>query len=74
MKITVKYYGSDDQYHLQERTVELEEQATVRDLLQKMQLGDDDVTAVFWNGNSTVYSQVLKQGDVITIMPFVSGG
>lgn len=74
MEITVKYYGSQDRYRLQERKVELAEQATVKDLLQEMQLGPDEVTGIFWNGNSTLYSQVLKQGDVVTIMPFVSGG
>jgi sulfur carrier protein ThiS len=74
MEVTVKYYASHDMYRLQEQTLDLPEKATVKDVLQTMKLGPEEATAVFWNGNSTVYSQPLKQGDVVTIMPFASGG
>jgi sulfur carrier protein ThiS len=74
MEITVKYYAPEDKYHLQERTLALQEKATIRDLLKTIGIGPEEATAIFRNGDSTLYSQVLSPGDVVTIMPFVSGG
>jgi sulfur carrier protein ThiS len=74
MKITVKYHLSRDGCGLQERTVVLQEEATVRDLLEGIGLTPDEATAIFWNGKSALYSQILTQDDVVTILPFVSGG
>jgi sulfur carrier protein ThiS len=52
----------------------LQEATTIRDLLQELSLKPTDATAIFRNGESALYQEVLHQGDTVTVLPFVSGG
>jgi len=76
MEITVKYYPSNpgSGCELNVRKFVVRDAATIQDLLKDLGLSSAEATAIFRNGESALYQQVLHQGDVVTIMPFVSGG
>lgn len=76
MEITVKYYSScaASGCALQERTVVLQQSATLRELIEVLGLKSTEAAAIFRNGKSALYEEPLQQGDMVTLLPFVSGG
>jgi len=74
VEVTVKYYPANAACELHEHTLVLPETATIQDLLKGLGVSPADATAIFRNGKSALYQEVLCQGDVVTVMPFVSGG
>lgn len=76
MEITVKYYPSSAGSVCESNVCKLvlRETATIQDLVQVLGISRAEATAIFRNGEIALYQQVLQQGDVVTIMPFVSGG
>ncbi|MGD1994967.1 MAG: MoaD/ThiS family protein [Anaerolineae bacterium] len=54
--------------------VEIEEEATVRDLLRQLQLPEDQVKIVFANGIVREADHQLEEGDKLGIFPPVGGG
>lgn len=54
--------------------VELPDGATVRDLVQRLQLPEDQVKLVFVNARSAGLDHLLAGGDEVGIFPPVGGG
>lgn len=54
--------------------VELEEGATVEELLKKIGISPSDVIIVLRNGKACQISQVLEEGDILSLFPPVGGG
>jgi sulfur carrier protein ThiS len=57
-----------------ETEVELLEGATVKDLLEKLDLSLQDIGVVMVNARSGTFQQRLQPGDRITLIPPIGGG
>lgn len=55
-------------------SVSLPDDATVRQLLEKMRLSNDEVKVVFVNGTVQDDAHILRKGDEVGIFPPVGGG
>lgn len=54
--------------------MEIDEGATVRQLLEKVGLPEDLPKLMFLNGLHAKYDDVLKQGDRLAVFPPIAGG
>jgi sulfur carrier protein ThiS len=74
VEITVRYYPASAACEWQERKLVLQETATIQDLLKSLGVSPAEATAIFRNDKSALCQEILSQGDVVTVMSFVSGG
>ncbi|MGB9553575.1 MAG: MoaD/ThiS family protein [bacterium] len=54
--------------------VELEKGTTVEELLKKIGISPSEVIVVLRNGKACNISQVLEEGDILSLFPPVGGG
>jgi len=80
MRITVNVYSSLRYYMpglrrlFQEKDWEMPEGSTIKQVVEKLQLpGEIRVTVLVNNSNAT-QNEALKEGDIIHILPQMSGG
>ena len=77
MKITVELRGYLDQYAPGEDATfpfEMADGATVRDVLDRLQIADELAAAVIVGGEATGTERTLAEGDRLTLMPPLAGG
>ncbi len=77
MKITVELRGYLDQYAPGEDATfpyEVADGATVRDLLERLQITEELAAAVIVGGEATDTERTLAEGDRLTLMPPLAGG
>ena len=77
MKITVELRGYLDQYAPGEDATfryDMADGATVRDVLDRLQITDDLAAAVIVGGEATDTERALAEGDRLTLIPPLAGG
>ncbi len=74
MNIQVSHYAASKEQRFENRSFEIKEGATVRDILSVLHLGVEDIGIVVVNGESGTYGRRLQEGDRITLIPPLAGG
>jgi sulfur-carrier protein len=74
MGVMVSLYSSLRIDRFAEAEVELQEGASVTDLMEKLKIPLQDVGIVMVNARSGTFQQRLKAGDRITLIPPIGGG
>ncbi len=77
MKITVELRGYLDQYAPGDEATfpyEMPDRATVRDVLDRLQIGDELASAVIVGDEATDIDRTLAEGDRLTLIPPLAGG
>lgn len=77
MKITVELRGYLDQYAPGEDATfpcEMPDGATVRDVLDRLQITEELASAVIVGGEATDTERTLAEGDKLTLIPPLAGG
>jgi len=77
MKITVELRGYLDQYAPGDDATfpyEMADGATVRDVLDRLQITDELAAAVIVGGEATDAERALSEGDRLTLIPPLAGG
>ena len=77
MKITVELRGYLAQYAPGEDATfscEMPDGATVRDVLDRLQITDELAAAVIVGGEASDTARTLAEGDRLTLMPPLAGG
>jgi sulfur carrier protein ThiS len=74
MRVRVSLYSALRIDRFAEAEVELPESATVKDLLKKLNLPQQDIGIVMVNARSGTFQQRLQPGDRITLIPPIGGG
>jgi molybdopterin converting factor small subunit len=70
---TLRYYGRGEQAGTPFE-VELPEEATIQDLIQKLKIPLEETRITFVNGIIQEPSWKLKDGDVVGMFPPIGGG
>jgi sulfur carrier protein ThiS len=80
MRITVhiyahlRYYLPAGEKSVLQKEWEMPEGATIRQALEKLKLPKEVQIAVLVNSNSVDQATVLKEGDIIHVLPQMGGG
>lgn len=79
MKVVVRLYANLRRYLPQEATdfsvkLEVEEGATVGELLKKLEIPEELTRLVFLNGLHSDPKTSLKEGDEVSVFPPLAGG
>jgi molybdopterin converting factor small subunit len=80
MRITVniyaylRYYLPEPEKTIQEKVWELPEGASVKNVLERLRLPKGVQVTVLLNNNSVDSKAVLKEGDIVHILPQMAGG
>ena len=74
MKVLVSYYAPAKEKRIVDEAMEMEEGATVLDLLHLLGLGPEDAGIIVVNAKSATYRQTLRDGDRATLIPALAGG
>ena len=74
MKITIKLYGVLRINRFKEEILEYPEGTRVRDVIAELALPEKLYGAVVINDTHASVEQVLKDGDVLMILPLLDGG
>ncbi len=80
MRITVsiyaylRYYLPQSEKLIREKEWEMPQDATVAQVLEKLKLPKEVRVAVLVNNNSVDQNAILKEGDIVHILPQMVGG
>ena len=79
MEVTVTLYATLTRYHPEDKrnepfSVELPEGATVKDLLDKLGIKEDEAKKVFISHKSRPDDHPLEDGEKVAVFPPVGGG
>ncbi|MCX8183454.1 MAG: MoaD/ThiS family protein [Crenarchaeota archaeon] len=78
MKIEVKYYAWIREKVGEKETLEVDNQATVREIVEKLKERHDDLSQenflIAVNGRTVDLNTCLKEGDVVAVFPPAGGG
>lgn len=74
MKVKVKLYGDYLRYGTDENLVEVEENSSVNDLLNKLQISERHYIIVLVNMKRVWFEKKLKDNDTVSIFSPVGGG
>ena len=74
IKVTVHLFSMLRQGRFSVSDIDLEEGATVTDLLDRLDLDTSHVEVVMVNAKSGTFIQRLNEGDRITLIPPIGGG
>lgn len=70
----LRYYLPDQEKLFQEKKWNIPEGVTVAHILEKLKLPKEVRVMVLLNNNSVDQKAVLKEGDIIHILPMMMGG
>ncbi len=74
MKVKVKLYGDYLRYGADENLLEVEENSSVNDLLNKLQISERHYIIVLVNMKRVWFEEKLKDNDTVSIFSPVGGG
>ena len=74
MEIELRLFATLQRPELHHKKLRLDDGATVRDLLDKIEIPSSHVSIILVNGLSSGTEQVLSHGDVVSLFPPVAGG
>jgi molybdopterin converting factor small subunit len=70
----LRYYLPDPEKTIQDIVWELPEGASVKNVLERLRLPKGVQVTVLLNNNSVDFKALLKEGDVVHILPQMAGG
>ncbi len=70
----LRYYLPPAEKSVQEKEWEMPEGSTVGQILERLQMPKEVRVTVLLNNNSVDAKAVLKEGDIIHILPQIAGG
>lgn len=74
MKVKVKLFATLRQGREKELMIDLPQGATIKDLIEMLDLSKEEVAIIFINGRSKELHEVLQEDDMVSIFPPVGGG
>jgi len=74
MTITVKLFASLRTGRFEEQTLSIGEHTTVRDILARMTIPENEAANIFINDRLAGKDAVLADGDVLAVLPLIGGG
>lgn len=74
MKVTVKLFATLRIKHENEMIMELPMGATTKDIINKLNISEEDVTIIFINGRSKKIDTIISNNDVVSLFPPIGGG
>ena len=80
MRVTVHIYSYLRRYMpaaeelIRNRVWDVAEGATIREVVARLELPDEVQITILLNSNSVDHTAVLKEGDIIHILPIMGGG
>lgn len=74
MKITVKLYAVLQLRRFAEKILNYPDGTTIRDVIEDLDLPSEHVDILLVNGLHTTSDHLLKEGDVLSLLPMVEGG
>jgi len=74
MKITVKLFATLRDQRFDASEVDCSEGASVRDVLQIIELAEDEVAIIFLNGRHAEFDDIINSNDTLAFFPPIGGG
>ncbi|MCX8030040.1 MAG: MoaD/ThiS family protein [Thermodesulfovibrionales bacterium] len=74
MKVTIKLFAILRRDRFDTRVFQFEEDTTIYDILDRLNIHTEDAAIVFVNGKHAELEQKLLDGDVVSIFPPIGGG
>ena len=74
MKINVKLFAPLQKGRFERAEVDLPLDSSMAGLLEKLYISPSDVGILVVNDRDATFSQILKEGDSVTIIPAIGGG
>ena len=74
MAVVVKLYATLRQNREEQYEMELASGSTVRDILRKLDIPEEDVGVIMVNARSGTFDQGLGPDDRVTLIPPIGGG
>ena len=74
MKVTVELFSYFRQGRFKRDTVELPTDATVTDLITRLEINLSELGILIINGESGTVKDRLEMGDHVTLIPIIGGG
>ncbi len=72
--ITVTLYPPLRENRFSKTSVDIDPPATVRSLLQHLEIKATDIESVYVDGREGTFTQMLKDGDRVVFLPLIGGG
>ncbi len=72
--IEVRLFATFRDNRFKERQMDFPEDGLLKDLLQQLNIGADEVGILLVNGDSATPETKLHAGDVVSIFPAIGGG
>ncbi len=69
-----KYYPREDSKDAEKDQIKLESEATLKDLMDKIDLPEEEAKMIFVNNRKQSKEYKLKDGDTVAIFPPIAGG
>ena len=74
MKVEIKLFASLQKFMPNAEKVELDNNCTVLDLLEKIGINSSEVAIILVNGRHVDLDQRLHEGETVAIFPPIAGG
>jgi molybdopterin converting factor small subunit len=74
MKLEIKLFASLQKFMPNAEKVELDDNCTVLDLIEKIGINSSEVAITLVNGRHVQLDQTLHEGETVAIFPPIAGG
>ena len=74
MEVEVKLFAPLQKGRFERAGVNLPQDSSMADLLEKLDISPSDVGILVVNERDATFSQTLHEGDAVTIIPAIGGG
>jgi len=74
MKVEVKLFSYFQKDRFLENRIQLPESSSIIDLLNLLDINMDEVGTLVVNNKDASFDCLLKEGDVLTLIPIIGGG
>jgi len=74
MKIEIKCFATLSDFTPEGGVMEIAEETTVKQVVESLGMGDEDIKIVFINGKHESLDSKLKESDRLGLFPAVGGG
>jgi len=74
MRVTIKLFASFRLIWLKETFIDCEDGLAVNDIVEDIKIPFKDIGIVLVNGRHASFQDILKDGDVLSLMPLIGGG
>lgn len=72
--VTVRLFATLRINRDKEMVLELSERATIKDIIQRLNINQKDAAILMINGRGAKLDRILEQNDIVSIFPQLGGG